>query len=77
MLLRDPRVDPSIWNNCCIQTASEKGHVEVVKLLLEDKRVNQFANFNYAYTAAKRKCITSDLPELKQKYANIVTLLSS
>jgi len=40
LLLQDERVDPSDNNNWAIQMASKNGHIEVVKLLLQDKRVS-------------------------------------
>ena len=33
-------VDPSINNNTAIQIAAEKGYIEIIKLLLKDKRIN-------------------------------------
>lgn len=39
LLLQDERVDPSDVENLAIKEATENGHKEVVKLLLQDKRV--------------------------------------
>ena len=39
LLLKDPRVDPSDWNNAVIIYAAGAGHREIVKLLLADPRV--------------------------------------
>jgi len=41
-------IDPSARNNECIKTVSYGGHTEIVKLLLEDNRVNPAADDNYA-----------------------------
>ena len=38
LLLQDSRVDPSDHNNLAIRWASQNGHIEVVKLLLQDPR---------------------------------------
>jgi hypothetical protein len=40
LLLADPRVDPSDYNNIAIQAASKNGQLEVVRLLLSHPRVN-------------------------------------
>ena len=40
LLLTDQRVDPSTKNNFSIQSASWKGHIEVVKLLLGSEKIN-------------------------------------
>ncbi len=45
-------VDPSSKNNKAIRMASENGHLESVKLLLEDKRVDPSANHNGAIRMA-------------------------
>ena len=39
-ILADPRVDPSADNNFAIRIASEKGHMDVVKVLLADPRLS-------------------------------------
>ncbi len=41
VLLSDPRVDPSANDNEALQLASENGHLDVVKVLLEDPRVSR------------------------------------
>ena len=33
-------VDPAAYNNDAIREASQKGHVEVVRVLLEEKRMS-------------------------------------
>ena len=43
LLLKHPRVDPTTDDNYAIRWASLQGHWEVVKLLLEDSRVNSSA----------------------------------
>jgi len=40
ILLKNPKVDPSYWNNDAIISACKKGHTKVVKLLLKDHRVD-------------------------------------
>ena len=45
--------DPSIENNILIREASRDGNIDVVKLLLADKRVNPSANDNEAIQWAK------------------------
>lgn len=40
--------DPSSDDNLAIKVASEHNHIEVVKLLLKDKRVDPTADDNYA-----------------------------
>jgi hypothetical protein len=52
LLLNDPRVDPSAYNNDAIRWASKYGHVEVVKLLLNDPRVDPSVANNYAIRLA-------------------------
>ena len=47
-------VDPSANNNDAIRCASWNGHVEVVKLLLNDPRADPSANNNYAICLASR-----------------------
>ncbi len=42
--LKDPRADPSEIDNNAIKTASEHGHLDVVKLLVQDPRVDPNAN---------------------------------
>ena len=56
LLLRDSRatVDPSANDNYAIRLASQNGHVETVKLLLEDNRVDPSANNNYSIKEASR-----------------------
>jgi ankyrin repeat protein len=44
----DNGVDPSVGNNCAIQWASYYGYLEVVKIILNDKRVDPTTNYNYA-----------------------------
>ena len=46
--------DISIDNNLAIQMASENGHAEVVKLLLDDKRANPKAEDNWAIQKASQ-----------------------
>ena len=46
--LLDKGVDPSAYNNTAIRSASENGHLEIVKLLLTDKRVDPSDGSNYA-----------------------------
>jgi len=41
LLLKDGRLDPSYQNNDLIKKASKKGYVEIVKLLLNDSRIQQ------------------------------------
>ncbi len=43
LLLKDKRVDPSIYNNCAIRWACRNGHSAVVLLLFHDKRANLFS----------------------------------
>ena len=38
-LLQDPRVDPSVYENIGIRSASRNGHQAVVQALLKDPRV--------------------------------------
>jgi len=38
-LLRDKRVDPTSMKNLAIKWAISNGHIEIVKLLLQDSRV--------------------------------------
>ena len=52
LLLKDPRVDPSISGNFAIQVASKKGHDKVVSLLLADPRIDPTADCNYAIKTA-------------------------
>ena len=40
-LIQYPRVDPSDQNNCSIILASINGHLEIVKLLLQDCRIDE------------------------------------
>ena len=47
LLLDDGRIDPSINNNFAIRIASSNGHFNIVKLLLNDTRVDlKFTLFN-------------------------------
>jgi ankyrin repeat protein len=48
ILLHDPRVDPSTFNNEAIIKAICKGHTEIVRLLLQDERVDPSARDNIA-----------------------------
>jgi hypothetical protein len=43
MLLGDSRVEPSADDNWAIEEAAENGHTEVVRLLLNDPRVDRSA----------------------------------
>ena len=45
-------IDPSTSDNCAIGLASMKGHIEIVKLLLEDERVDPSADDNSAVERA-------------------------
>ena len=47
-LLLDKKIDPSTNYNEAIRYASKWGHIEVVKLLLQDKRVDPFVWNNCA-----------------------------
>jgi hypothetical protein len=40
LLLKNPRINPASNSNIAIITASEKGNVKIVELLLKDKRAN-------------------------------------
>jgi ankyrin repeat protein len=55
LLLQDPRVDRSVFDNFAIQMAAGKGHLEVVQLLLQDPRVDATANNNFAIRMAAGK----------------------
>jgi len=46
--------DPSARDNYAIQSTSKNGHLVVVKLLLQDPRVNPSANNNYAIQLASQ-----------------------
>lgn len=48
MLLKLKPVNPACADNFCIRAASENGHLEVVKVLLQDPRVDPAAVNNYA-----------------------------
>ena len=48
ILLKDPRVDPSIQNNDAIQIAAEKRNIPAIRILLKDSRVNPTVNNNHA-----------------------------
>ena len=52
--LQDERVDPSDFNNYAIKQASEKGHLEVVQLLLQDERVDPSVDDNWAIRWASK-----------------------
>ena len=45
-LLEDKRADPAADNNQAITFASQKGHPEVVRLLLEDNRVYETVDYD-------------------------------
>ena len=78
----DEGVDPSAQDNRAIRWASYNGHIEVVKLLLTDKRVDPSADDNIAIRWASEnghtevvKLLLTDKrvreklsPELKEKY---------
>ncbi|KAJ3125533.1 hypothetical protein HK100_010747 [Physocladia obscura] len=54
LLLADPRVDPTIWNNFALVCAAEFGHADIVSLLLQDPRVDPSARKNESlYYACK------------------------
>ena len=55
LLLCDPRVDPSVWNQQAIQWASREGHIDIVHLLLADPRVDPSAGNQYAIREASVK----------------------
>lgn len=42
LLLADIRVDPSALRNYAIRIASERGHLELVKMLMSDPRYSIF-----------------------------------
>ena len=52
LLLKDPRVDPAIWDNAPISWACESGCLEVVRLLLQHPRVDPTGNNNLAIQRA-------------------------
>ena len=54
LLLSDPRIDPSAFNNHAIQWASFHGFTEIVKLLLSDPRVDPSIDDNYPIVWAVR-----------------------
>ena len=54
ILLADPRVDPSDYDNFAIRKASQYGRFEVVKLLLADPRVDPTVYDNKAIRWASR-----------------------
>ena len=54
LLLNDPLVDPSAYNNHAIRWASENGYTEIVKLLLNDPRVDPSDNDNHAIQLASK-----------------------
>ena len=47
-LLRYEQIDPSANNNEAIQLASVYGHIDVVKLLLQDPRVDPSGGINFS-----------------------------
>jgi hypothetical protein len=53
LLLGDPRVDPSSWDNASIRLASRNGHAEIVQMLLEDPRVDPTVRDNEALRRAQ------------------------
>jgi hypothetical protein len=52
-LLKDPRIDPSAYNNYAIRSASERGFQEIVEILLKDNRVNPADDNNWAIRWAR------------------------
>jgi hypothetical protein len=54
VLLQDSRVDPTACDNYAIRMASRRGHVEVVRVLMRDPRVNPAAR-NCAFRDALEK----------------------
>lgn len=55
MLLQDNRFDPAYAQNWYIQTASDSGHLRIVKLLMQDPRVNPADDSNLAIIFAAAK----------------------
>ena len=53
-ILEDPRIDPSMHNNCALRMASENGHLEVVDRLLKDERVDPRSDSHYAIRYASK-----------------------
>lgn len=53
-LLRDPRTDPSVDDNCAVVNACSDGQVAVVARLLQDPRVDPSASDNMAVKWASR-----------------------
>ena len=51
LLLNDKRVDPSFDSCCCIELATKYGHIDIVKLLLKDDRVNIEHNYSFELAA--------------------------
>jgi ankyrin repeat protein len=50
----DEGADPSMGKNYAIRLAAQYGHLEIVKLLLKDKRVNPAAEYNFAIRWASK-----------------------
>jgi hypothetical protein len=44
LLLKDPRIDPSAFNNQAIRLAKSRGMIEMVNCLLQDPRTRIFSN---------------------------------
>ncbi len=51
-LLKNPRLDPSVFDNAAVRLASAYGHIKVVNRLLADPRVDPTAQNNYAIRLA-------------------------
>ena len=82
----DAGYNPSVWNNWAIRLASYYGHLEVVKVLLADPRVDPSVWNNYAIRLAsenghlevvkellKNKRVREKLsPKLKEKYKELL-----
>jgi ankyrin repeat protein len=64
-LLQDGRADPSAGNKSAIQEAAWNGHVEVVRLLLADKRVD-LGSFGAVLEAVARRDTVAVLKLLKE-----------
>ena len=50
VLLKHPEVDASALQSFALRKSAENGHVDVVRLLLEDGRSDVTAHKNYALT---------------------------